>query len=362
MSGFWSATRLIAQREINAQVRGKGFWITFAVIVVGLFAAAILPSLFDGDDATVVAVVGPDAQRLVATTDLEPRPVDTLDEARGLVRDGEVEAAVVPDPTAASGVRVLAMTDRPYQVLAALAQPPDVELLAPDAVDDGVTYLVSFAFALVFFIFAMVGIGIAQSVVVEKQTRIVEILVATVPVRALLTGKILAYSLLVFGQVGTLALLTPIALRLGDQGLVLSLIAPALGWFVPFFILGFILLASLWAVAGALVSRLEDLGSSSSLVTMLVLFPYMGVTFLQRNDTAMTILSYVPFSAAIAMPVRMFAGEPAAWEPFASMALLAATVVLFVLVGARLYTGSLLQTGARVRLRRAWSRAETSTG
>jgi ABC-2 type transport system permease protein len=362
MSGFWSATRLVAQREINAQVRGKGFWISFAVFVAGLFAAAILPGLFDDGDRTTVAVVGPDAERLVATTDLEPRPAATVDEARTLVRDGEVRAAVVPDPAVAGGVRVLALTQRPYRILAALAQPPPVDLLTPDAVDDGVTYIVAFAFAFVFFVFGMAGVGIAQSVVVEKQTRIVEILVATIPVRALLTGKIVAYSLLVFGQVGTLALLTPIALRLGDQGMVLSLIAPALGWFVPFFILGFILLASLWAAAGALVSRLEDLGSSSTLVSMLVLVPYLAVSFLQGNDTALTVLSYVPFSAAVAMPVRMFAGDPAPWEPFASMALLAVTVTVFVLVGSRLYTGSLLQTGARVRLRRAWSEVEHRAG
>jgi ABC-2 type transport system permease protein len=207
--------------------------------------------------------------------------------------------------------------------------------------------------------FAMSGIGIAQSVVTEKQTRIVEILVSTVPVRALLTGKILAYCLLVFGQVGVLALLAPLALRAGDAGVLLALIGPSLGWFVPFFMLGYILLASIWAVAGSLVSRMEDLSSSTSLVVLLVMIPYMGVTFFQTNEQVMTVLSYMPLSSAVAMPVRMFAGDPQLWEPFVSLAVLAATLVITVLVASRLYTGSLLQTGARVRLRRAWSGAET---
>jgi ABC-2 type transport system permease protein len=358
-SGFWSAARLVAQREITTQIRGKSFWVTFGVFVLALFAGAILPGLIGGDGAPTVATVGPEAARAVAATDLQARPVDSLDEASALVRAGEVEAAVVGDPASVTGVRVVALSEVPFEVTAALVQTPPVDLLEPGAVSEGGAYLASFVFALVFFIFSMSGISIAQSVVTEKQTRIVEILAATVPVRALLTGKIAAFSLLTFGQVAVLALVTPIALRAGGQQALLSLIAPGLGWFTPFFILGYVLLASMWAAAGALVSRMEDLGSSSSLVTMLVMLPYFGVTFFQRNDLVLTILSYVPFSSAVAMPVRMFAGDPQPWEPFVSLGLLAATLVACVFVAGRIYTGALLQTGARVRLARAWAGADT---
>lgn len=359
LSGFWSSTGLVAQREIGTTIRARSFWITFGFFVLALFAGSIVPGLIGDDDVPSVATVGPDAARAVAATDFEARPVASIEEANALVRDGEVEAAVIGDPGSSTGVRVVAMSQVPIEVTAALVETPSVELLEPGAVDDRVLYLVSFAFALVFFMFSMSGIGIAQSVVTEKQTRIVEILAATVPVRALLTGKIAAYSLLTFGQVGVLALLTPIALRAGEQSALLTLIAPALGWFVPFFILGYVLLAAMWAVAGALVSRMEDLGSSSSLVTLLVMLPYLGVTFFSRNDLVLTILSYVPFSAAVAMPVRMFTGEPQLWEPFVSLGVLAVALVACVLVASRLYTGSLLQTGARVKLSRAWAGAET---
>jgi ABC-2 type transport system permease protein len=358
-TGFWSATRLVAQREIEATVRNKSFWITIGIFVVGLLAAAILPGLFDDDSAPTVATVGPEAARVVAATDFTARPMANVAEANGLVRAGDVVAAVISAPGTPTGVRVVALTETPYEIVAALAETPPVDLLTPGAIDQSVVSLVSFLFALVFFVFAMFGIGIAQSVVVEKQTRIVEILVSTVPVRALLAGKIAAHSLLVFAQVGLLALITPLALRAGGQGVLLALIAPALGWYVPFFILGFVLLASMWAVAGALVSRVEDLGSSTTLVMMFVMLPYLAVTFFQDNDRVMMIMSYVPFSAAVAMPVRMFGGEPQVWEPFVSMVVLAAAVVVCVLGGARLYTGSLLQTGARVRLRRAWASAGT---
>jgi ABC-2 type transport system permease protein len=115
----------------------------------------------------------------------------------------------------------------------------------------------------------------------------------------------------------------------------------------------------MWAVAGSVVSRQEDLGSSSSLVMTLVMVPYFMVIFLQDNALAMTVLSYLPFSAAVAMPARLFTGDALMWEPALSLTMVLVTAVACVLVGARLYEGALLQTGARVKLANAWSRDST---
>ncbi|NED94588.1 ABC transporter permease [Phytoactinopolyspora alkaliphila] len=359
-TGFWSATRLVAEREINAQVRTKGFWITFAVFIVGIFGSAIVPGLFGGG-ATTVATVGPEAEQIVAVGDFEIIQAADQAEAEELLRAEEVDAAVVPDQSGTSpvGVRVIGLSDTPDDVMSALSVSPAVDILEPADVSDELQFLMAFLFALVFFMFSVgFGMAIAQSVVTEKQTRIVEILVATVPVRALLTGKIIGFSLLVFAQVAVLGLMTPVALRLGGQDELLTDLGPVLGWFVPYFILGFVLLASMWAVAGSIVSRQEDLGSSTSLVMALVMLPYFGVIFGRENELVMNILSYVPFSAPVAMPVRMFGGDAQTWEPLVSMAILAGTLVVAVLVASRLYSGSLLQTGSRVKLGKAWSRAD----
>src|SRR5690606_33834118 len=73
-SGFWAATRLVAQREIATQIRGKSFWVTFGVLVLALFAGAALPGLISGGGgATTVAVVGQEAIRAVQATDLQAR-------------------------------------------------------------------------------------------------------------------------------------------------------------------------------------------------------------------------------------------------------------------------------------------------
>ncbi|QTR04429.1 ABC transporter permease [Saccharothrix algeriensis] len=357
--GFVAATRLIAEREVKTFLRAKGFWIGLAVVVVGLFAMSILPTALGGG-TTKVAAVGAEAAKVLAGTDLEVREAPDVAAARDLVRAEEVEAAVVPDTggESATGVRVVALADPPTDVVAALRTAPPVDLLDPSEVGQGQRQLVIMVFALVFLVFGMGGTAIAQSTVTEKQTRIVEILVSTVPVRALLAGKIAGHVLLTIGQVLVIAVAAPLALRLGGHSDLLALVAPALGWFVPFLVLGFVLLAAMWAVAGSLVSRQEDLGSSMGLVVMLVLGPYFGVMFFADNEPVLTVMSFVPFSSAIAMPVRLFAGQAAAWEVLVSMGLLAGTAVLVVLLASRLYSGSLLHTGGKLGLAKACQRQD----
>jgi ABC-2 type transport system permease protein len=356
VAGFRAATRLVAEREVKAFLRMKGTWIGLGVILVVLFATAILPKVLGGGPDKVAAV-GPDAVRVLAGTGLEVKTVPSVPAAETLVRDDEVEAAVVPGDSP-SGVRVVALDDPPTAVLAALATAPPVDLLEQSAVSKDEKQLVIQAFAVVFLLFAMGGAAIAQSTVTEKQTRIVEILVSTIPVRALLAGKIIGHSVLTLGQVVVLAVAAPIALGLGDHGDLLSIMAPALGWFVPFMCLGFVLLAAIWAVAGSVVSRQEDLGSSMGLVMILVLGPYFLVSFFADDQAVMTVLSYVPFSAAVAMPVRMFAGEAQLWEPLVSLGVLLGAVALIVVVASRLYSGSLMQTGGKVALAKAWAHAD----
>lgn len=353
---FSTAARLVAEREVRTFLRAKGFWIGLGVIVIGIFAIAILPSVFAGEP-DAVAAVGPDAERVLAGTELDVRVVGTVGAAEELVRSEEVEAAIVPG-VGDDAVRVIALDDPPTDVVAALASAPPVDLLDKSAVGHGERQLVVMVFALVFLMFGIGGTAIAQSTVTEKQTRIVEILVSTIPVRALLAGKIAGHALLTLGQVVVIALAAPIALSIGGQREILAVVAPALGWFVPFLCLGFVLLAAMWAVAGSLVSRQEDLGSTMGVIMMLVMGPYFAVLFFSDNATVMTVLSYVPFSAAIAMPVRLFSEEAAVWEPLVSMGLLAAAVVAVVLLASRLFTGSLLQTGGKVALARAWAHTD----
>ncbi|MER7116804.1 ABC transporter permease [Saccharomonospora azurea] len=358
-TSFLTATRLVAEREMKSFLQLKSFWIGLAVTVAALFAFSVLPSVFGGGQSSV-AVVGTEVQAALDQLDVETVEAEDVAAAEELVRSEEVDAAVVPDTTgeSATGVRVVALSDPPAEIVAGLGTVPPVDLLETADVSSGERAAVVMVLAVLFLMFGMGGVAIAQSTVTEKQTRVVEILVSTVPVRALLAGKIVGHTLLTIGQVLVVAIAGPIALRAGGHGDLLTAVLPALGWFVPFMILGFLLLAALWAVTGSLVSRQEDLGATMGLAMMLVMGPYFAVMFFSDNETVLTVLSFVPFSAAVAMPVRMFTGEAAVWEALASLGGLAVAAALVVMLGARLYSGALLQTRGKVALSAAWSHAD----
>ncbi|RYZ27427.1 MAG: ABC transporter permease, partial [Propionibacteriaceae bacterium] len=317
---------------------------------------------------------------------VELRTVPDAAAAEALVRAGDVDAAVLP--AAGGRVEVVGESSLPggltqvldaratsAQVLAGfsaagvdpadasriLATPPPAQrLLDPDAVDPVTVTLLGFAFSILFFQIVLIfGYAIAQSVVQEKQTRVIELLVTTVPVRQLLVGKILGNGLLALAQLVLLVLAGLAGLLVAQRDLLTSLpsVPVAALWFVVFFVLGFAMLACLWAAAGAMASRLEDLQSTATPVQVLVMLPFFASFFANDPGTVQTVLSYLPLSSPMVMPRRVLAGDVALWEPLLSLALIALTAVVLVAVARRLYENSLLQTGRSLSLRAAWRRA-----
>jgi ABC-2 type transport system permease protein len=96
---------------------------------------------------------------------------------------------------------------------------------------------------------------------------------------------------------------------------------------------------------------MEDVNTVLSPVMMLVMTPYFLVIFFNDNATVLKVMSYVPFSAPVGMPVRLFLGQASWWEPLIALALLVVTTVGVIVLGARIYERSLLRIGPRVRLR-----------
>ncbi|WP_324652144.1 ABC transporter permease [Georgenia sp. H159] len=352
------ASLMVAEREIVTQVRTKSFIISLVVTLVIVLAGIVVSAvLADREDSgTRVAVVGGAVQEVSGAKALEPVTAPDVTAAEELVRSGDVEAAVVPDAGSPVGLRVIALSDAPSDVVAALSVSPPVDLLDTSTSDD-LRYLVSFGFGLVFMMFAMgSGAMIVQNTVQEKQSRIVEILLSAVPARALLAGKVLGNSVLAVGQTAAIAAVAVLGLLLTGQGDLLDLLTAPIVWFVVFFLFGFVLVAALFAAGASLVSRQEDTGSVMMPTMMLVMLPYFVVIFLGDSRLAMTIASYVPFSAPVAMPVRMFMGEAQWWEPLLSLGLLAAAAIVVVALAARIYSRALLRTGSRVPLRQALAR------
>jgi ABC-2 type transport system permease protein len=229
--------------------------------------------------------------------------------------------------------------------------------LRGDAEKAAVADVVGFAFMFLFYLAALLfGMQLASSVIEEKQSRIVEIIAAAIPLRHLLAGKVLGNTALAMLQVLVYVAVGLVGMSFTPYKSYVPSISGPVAWFLAFFLAGFVALACLWAVAGALASRTEDLQSTSTPLTMLILAMFFaGISLEGRGQV---IGSFVPPISAIVMPKRILAGGVAWWEPLLALGLLVAFAALVVWVGERLYRRALMQTGGRVSLRQAWSAAE----
>lgn len=355
---FAQSTWLVAEREITAKLRSKAFLISTAVITLLSVALVAWIALQASSASTMPVAVPKDTTAAISQVEgLEVTEVADRAAAEALVTAGDVDAAIVSDPASPTGLTVLANTDAPVSLMMKLGTLPSVELLDPQAANALIAYLVAIGFGLVFLLAAQIfGSTIAQSVVEEKQTRVVEVLISAIPVRALLAGKVIGNTVLAMGQILLLVAVAIVGLIVTGQTEMLQGLGAPLVWFAVFFLFGFILLASLFAAAASLVSRQEDIGSTTAPLLFIVMAPYFAVIVFRDSPLVMSILSYVPFSAPVGMPVRLFLGTAQWWEPLLSLAILLVTCVVAIIVGARIYENSLLRMGARVKLSEALAR------
>ncbi|TCC05671.1 ABC transporter permease [Kribbella soli] len=373
---------LIAEREITTKLRDKTFIGSTLVMLLIVMVAVILPAILAGkggpdkigviDDAglkvvqTASVTAGGDGYEATRFSD---RPA-----AEKAVTDGKVKAALLPD---ADGYVVLGKDRVDSGVEGALREAAaavgmetnagkagltpaelhagtkvSLQLLKPGPLPDIVSDFVNIGLALVFYMTALgFGMMIAQSVVQEKESRVVEILAAAVPIRSLLWGKVLGNTVLALTQIVVIAGASLIGLLATDQADILEVVAPVAGWFVVFFVLGFVALAGLWAVAGSLATRQEDLGSTTLPGQMILMIPFFFSVF--AGSSAKTVASFVPIASSMSMPGRMLTEDVPVWQPLVAIALLLAATVLIVRMGARLYERTLLQTGRRLGYREA---------
>ncbi|AMT92426.1 ABC transporter permease [Brevibacterium linens] len=355
-AGFTTAMGLVIEREIMVRLKSKAFMVStiLSIVLFGVLVgvSGALPSLFSSTDKVAVTSAG--AKAIEGIDDIEPVAVADVDEAKALINSEKVEAAVVESGDSPTGVAVLSLRSAPESLIGSLSLTPEVELLDPDAPDPALTYFIGLGLGLVFFMAAMTfGNTIASSVVEEKQSRIVEILLASTSARVLMFGKVIACTILAFAQIGLTAIAVLAGAAISGNDLVLGKVAEPIAWFIPLFIVGFIMVAALYAAAASMVSRTEDLPSTSTRIMMLIFLPYMGVIIFSSNETVMAVLSYIPFSAAVAVPMRVFLGTIEWWEPLVSLLILIVTTLLALLLATRIFERSILKSGPKL----SWGQA-----
>lgn len=382
----------VAQREITVRITDRNFiYPTLITIVLLLGLFVVQGFLLGGSSSYDVAVTDDDGAAIVSTaeqtlqqggddTSIDQLRVDGREAAETAVTDGDVDAGLVAgadgwellvdgesnstlEGVLAETVRTEALTTNAEaagtsaEELMAGAQLAVQDVSGADSQERLVSLVAGMVMAIVFYMSAIFfGMAIAGSVVEEKQSRIIEILSAAVPVRQLLTGKVIGNTVLAFVQMAVIGAVGLIGLSFTEYDAFLPALTAGFLWYIPFFVFGFLALACIWAAAGAMASRQEDLQSTTMPLTMaLVLIFVVGLSL---EGASRVIGSFVPVLSTILMPMRLLDGTAAWWEAVLALGLTAGFCVLTIGIGTRLYRRSLLQTQGRVSLKSAWSGGE----
>lgn len=400
MSGSWPAIGLVAGREIATRITSKPFLWTTAVIVAaivagGLIVSTVAPSITEVPSrlvgvtsATASLAPGLEGLGAAAGVPLEVRTVASDSAGEDLVRDGTLDALLVGtaeeptvvvdqalDPALDAVVTLLgqqralvaeieALEGDPAAVAAAIAEArPAVVTLAPPAggeVDEGQLVTGMLSGVLIFIGIAMAGQLVAQGVVEEKTSRVVELLLATIRPWELMAGKIvgigvigLVQVVLVLGAGSAVTMATGILSGTGvDLGTTVL-------WTIAWFLLGYVMYATVLAAVAALVSRQEDVGGVTFPVIMVMMVPYIvgvGVAPTDPHSPLVEGLSFVPLFAPFLMPIRIAQGTAEAWQVAVALGLTLVLIPLLVWFAGLVYRNAVLRTGARVSLREALRR------
>lgn len=382
--------RTVSGREIQVAMRSKGLIITAAIVLVvvvgGVFLISWLNSRDEDNPSLAVAGVDETAVTAVVGEGIDVTSVDSRDAAVDAIKDDGKDAALVRDNdgftliadgtpddalVAASQVAASAIAQNdaldavgvdPGEFAAAL---PDATVETVDVSDEAtddtqpavVTTMLGTMVILTFIMTFAANVG--GRVTEEKSSRVVEIILATIRPLDLLIGKVVA--MLIVGFVGTAVILGAALASMAATGMLADVdLDPAtLGILMVSYILGMLFFSALYAAAGSLVSRAEELGSTQMPVMLLffaVMYPPI-FGWSAMDSTVMEVLAWVPPMSMGVAPMQYAAGNLSLLGLAASFLLLAVATLLVLTVVARIYRGSILNNGRRLTWMRALQQA-----
>ena len=412
---------LIIKREYMTRVKSKGFLISTIIVPLigcGFFAltafmatrqttSSLRLAILDESGSLASAVAsGLDAKLRDGTPEFDivetidsssannaSRPIEAIEQdLRGRINSGQLDAylviprdpiepfelhtrnttnlaqrgplatavthALVAQRLSALGIHVADMN--------ALLQNADLKLIkvtkGGESVERGQS--VGIAITLVMLLYMsllMYGIITMRSVLEEKTTRTMEVLISAVRPFELLAGKILGVAAVAFTQFLIWAttfgavISYGAAMSAGAPGSPLSGMRMPVSVFIfagIYFIGGYFLYSSMYAAIGAACSNEQDAQQLQWPCTMPLVFSVVMFSAVLANPASRSsvILSEIPFFAPILMTLRIAIQTPPAWQIALSIALLAATVVVMIYASARIYRVGVLMYGKRPNL------------
>ena len=228
--------------------------------------------------------------------------------------------------------------------------------------DNGVGFIGGYITGMFLYISMLLyGSLIMQSVIEEKNSRVIELLSSSVKPIDILIGKVLGVGLAGLVQVSVWAImfasvsffaLPAILVSLGSEAG--NIISPAsFIYFVLYFIFGYLMYATLYAGAGATVEQASDAQQVSLPITFLIILPVLMMTTVIQSPstTSSVILSLIPFFSPILMMGRIFSETPPWWQIVLSFLLMGATFFGVLWVSGKIYRTGILMYGKKYSLR-----------
>lgn len=382
---WWRVTGLVAAREWRARTRPRSFRIVTALLMLAVAAAVVVPRLTSGSESIKkVGIVGSDqtAAKAVQLTGsvvgskVRVIPVTDPESARRQLRKGSLDVVLIPgrevlikqQPAVGLGSDTATLANALAQLSRRASTPPEPKALPvraltppPGSLTPRITGMV--VLILIYVLIFVYGQRIAQGVGDEKQSRVAEVLLATVQPTQLLTGKVIGMGLVALAQVATmLVVFLGSGLAVGS-----SLIHGATGGVVAFgalwFILGYAFYCTAFGAIGSLLSRSGDAANATfpMMIPMIVAYSMSFSVLFGDASTFFRILAFIPLTAPMAMPTLYAIGAASTLEITISVAITIIATVAMARLGGMIYGRAIMRTGARVRLREVLGSGENPT-
>jgi ABC-2 type transport system permease protein len=380
---------LVAVREIRERGRSRAFVASLFVMLLAVAAAIALPALLDtGPGTKDVGVTGSTPPGLPAAVQAHGEAVDTTirvhrydtrAEGEAAVRDGDIDVLIVDahelawrkrideqlQAVVTGAIQLVSVRDRadaagidPDELLS-IIEPVSVtnvelgQVEGRSADDETAAFLMTMV---LFFAISTYGAMVLSGVVEEKSSRTVEVLLARMPARSLLAGKVAGIGLLGLAQITATAIVALVAASVADSFDVPAVRGTVVVWAVVWFVLGYALFATVYGTLGSLASRTEDASSVAGPVSIVLVVGFFAsfAAIGSADSTWSQLVSWFPITAPLAMPNRIAMGAATWWDPVLAALLTLATIAGLVVLGGRVYTRAILHTGATLSLREAW--------
>jgi ABC-2 type transport system permease protein len=383
----WTLIKEVAWREITTRSRTKAFRIITGILVlaaiVGPIAAAVFPD--GGDDlrkVTIGLVEVPQTteQQITAyaegSLDVTFRDLtgSSAEQVEQALSDGDIDVALEPGPTlvwnretdfeiASVVYTVLQQQDVVVKGRAVgLGESEIADLLTPIAMEerfadpaddtDELATTVAFIGLMAAFIFPQAfGQLTLLSVVEEKSTRVIEVLLNHIRPRTLLLGKVLGLAALAVVQLIVVVGGLTAALWVTDTIEIPAAVWRSLPLVMVSVVGGLLIYNTFFALLGSLISRQEDASQVSLPIFIPIMAGYLvgqAAIFGDAETSLVRVLSLFPLTSPMLLPVRVARDAIAPWEVALSVGLLALGVWLLIRISGRVYEFTLLHTGSRV--------------